>query len=172
MPNETATTFDVNRYGSFTANFKHIPPPVPPEYWVTLFTIVATALVGSLLVPAIIGWFTSKRQTSRLNSYYRDIDRYGKSGERNADRLNALNNKIINAYSQGKLNNEQYTNLRTEISILFYEEIYNSLFWKNHNAILLDEAKDNIKDAYAKGKIIELHYKLLIEKISDSTNHQ
>ncbi|MGC1927651.1 MAG: hypothetical protein WA667_01640 [Candidatus Nitrosopolaris sp.] len=36
----------------------------------------------------------------------------------------------------------------------------------------MDEVKDNIKDAYAKGKISELHYKLLIEKISDSTNNQ
>src|SRR5262249_3827233 len=69
-PADPSTTFDVNAYGTFTANFKPLPPPVPPEYWASLFTVVATALIGSLLIPAIIGWFKSKRQTSRLNSFH------------------------------------------------------------------------------------------------------
>ena len=34
----------------------------------------------------------------------------------------------------------------------------------------LDKIKDDIKDAYAKGKIIEQHYQLLIGRISDSKN--
>ena len=33
--------------GSFTANFKALPPPIPPEYVATLFTVVATAFIGS-----------------------------------------------------------------------------------------------------------------------------
>jgi hypothetical protein len=32
----------------------------------------------------------------------------------------------------------------------------------------LDDVKETIKDAYAKGKLNEQHYKLLNEKISDS----
>jgi len=54
--NDTSASFDVSQYGTFTANFKRIPPPVPAEYWASLFTVIATALVGSLLIPAGIGW--------------------------------------------------------------------------------------------------------------------
>jgi YVTN family beta-propeller protein len=159
---DSGAVFTVKQHGKFTANFQE--PPVPPEYWASLFTVVATALVGSLLIPASVGWFKSKRQTSRLNSYHRDItDLYndGKLDERDTVKLNTLNNKLINAYSGGKVNNEQYTNLKNEISIL-YEEIYNkkieSLIYKDSNGTLLDEVKNDIKDAYAKGKISELYF--------------
>ena len=43
---------------------------------------------------------------------------------------------------------------------------------KNSNRILLDSIKEDIKDAYAKGKISEQHYKLLNEKLSDNKNNQ
>lgn len=79
---------------------------------------------------------------------------------------------IINAYSEGKITNEQCTNLKTEISIL-YEEIYKKrIDSSNGNAVLLDEVKDDIKDAYAKERLSEKHYELLNEKISDSTSKQ
>jgi uncharacterized membrane protein len=86
--------------------------------------------------------------------------------------LNTLYNKITDAYSEGKINNKQYTNLKSEISIL-YEEIYKKrIDSSNGNTILLDNINNDIKDAYAKGKINEQHYMLLIERISDSTNNR
>ena len=39
---DPAATFNVTQFGSFTANFKALPPPVPPEFWVPLFTIIAS----------------------------------------------------------------------------------------------------------------------------------
>jgi hypothetical protein len=166
---DTSSTFEVNRFGNFTANFKHLAPPVPAGYWASLFTIVATALVGSLLIPASIGWFKAKRQTSRLKSYHRELDLHGKG---NIDQLSISYNNLIDAYSEGKISNEQFTNLKTELSIL-YEEIYKKrIDSSNGNEIILDKAKDDIKDAYAKGKLSEQHYKILIEKVSDSKNNQ
>jgi hypothetical protein len=182
-PNDPSVTFTVNGYGTFTANFKPLPPPVPPAYWASLFTIVVTALVGSLLIPAGIEWFKSKRQISRLNSFHRNMIKLydnGKIDERGTQQLNTLNNKLISAYSEGKINNELYTNLKSQISIL-YEEIYEkkikSLISKDSilntpNVILMDELKSDVIDAYAKGKITEQHYKILNEKISNSTNNQ
>ena len=87
-------------------------------------------------------------QISRLNSYHRDMtdlfreldkcELIDLSGEL-AKQLNILNNKIINVYSEDKLNNDQYTNLKTEVSIL-YEEIYKkkikSLISMNSNGML------------------------------------
>ncbi|MGI8832884.1 MAG: hypothetical protein ACR2IS_09645 [Nitrososphaeraceae archaeon] len=40
---------NLDHHGSFTANFREVPPPVPAEYCASLFTVVITALVGSLL---------------------------------------------------------------------------------------------------------------------------
>ena len=63
----------VNRFGNFTAYFRTLPSPLPAGYWASLFTVVATALVGSLLIPAVIGWSKSKRQTSRLKSFHEQM---------------------------------------------------------------------------------------------------
>ena len=67
------TSLTVNRFGNFTVYFKALPPPVPAQYWASLFTVVVTALVGSLLIPAVVGWIKSKKQTSRLNSFHRQM---------------------------------------------------------------------------------------------------
>jgi hypothetical protein len=62
--------------------------------------------------------------------------------------------------------------LKSEISIL-YEEIYNKKIdslnsmsdENNRKKIMLNNVKNEIMDAYAKGKITESHYNLLNEKI-------
>ena len=89
--NDPAASLTVNRFGNFTAYFKALPPPVPPQYWASLFTVVVTALVGSLLIPAVIGWIRSKKQTSRLNSFHQKmalVDGDSKLDENDTDQLN------------------------------------------------------------------------------------
>ena len=54
-----------------------------------------------------------------MTSLYDD----GKLDENDTEHLNMINKNIINAYSEGKINNEQYTNLKNEISVI-YEKIY------------------------------------------------
>ena len=49
------------KFGSFTANFKALPPAIPSEYLLGLFTIVASTIIG-WSIPSIIGWTKSKRQ--------------------------------------------------------------------------------------------------------------
>jgi uncharacterized ion transporter superfamily protein YfcC len=138
------------------AALRHIDAP---QYWASLFSVLATALVGSLLIPASIGWFKSKRQTDRLNSLHLDIDKG------NTEQLNTSYYKIIDTYSEGKINNEQYTNLKSEISIHF-EEIYRKrIDSSNGNEMLLDKVKDEIKDAYVKGKLNEQHFANLKSEI-------
>jgi len=69
------------------------------------------------------------------------------------------------------ISNEQYANLKSQISIRF-EEIYKKRVDSSiGNGILLDKIKDDRRDAYSKGKLSEQHYKLLIEKVSDSKNN-
>ena len=73
---------------------------------------------------------------------------------------------------------KHYSNLKNEISIL-YEEIYkekiDSLGGKfdsiGSEGAFLDKVKNDITDAYAKGKISDQHYNLLNEKISEYKNN-
>jgi len=67
-----------------------------------------------------------------------------------------------------KIDNEQYTNLKREISIL-YEEMSKKRIDSLLNNITitdydkekqLDKIEDDISDAYSKGKINEQHYNL------------
>ena len=172
---DPSATLYVNRFGNFTANFKSLPPPLPTAYWASLFTVVATALIGSLLIPAALGWFKSRRQTSRLKFYHQGMASLfedGKSDEKDTARLNTLNNEISDAYSEGKINNEQYAKLKKDISVL-YHEIFNKKLDSLKKSpgddvgreVLLDEMKKEITDAYSKDKITELHYNLLNEMI-------
>ena len=218
---DPAATFTVNRFGNFTAYFKALPPPVSTEFTASLITVIVAAFVGSLLIPALLSWFKSKKQTSRLNSFHQKMISINKDGldETDFKNLNELNQHISNSYAAGKITNEQYTNLKNEVSIAFQEifkkriellteqdleainktrndimdaynngklsnEHYTNLknevsntyqkIFKNGIESLTDpdtEAismiKNNIRDAYADGKITETHYKLLNEKISD-----
>ncbi|MGH9977464.1 MAG: hypothetical protein ACRD8Z_16775, partial [Nitrososphaeraceae archaeon] len=120
--NDPAASLTVNRFGNFTAYFKALPPPVPAAYWASLFTVVVTALVGSLIIPAVMGWIKSKKQTSRLNSFHQQMPLvYGdrKLDEKNTNQLNILNRNISDSYAAGKISNEQFTSLKNEVSIAY-----------------------------------------------------
>jgi YVTN family beta-propeller protein len=218
---DPAATHTVNRFGNFTAYFRALPPPVPAEYTASLFTIVVTALVGSLLIPAAVSWIKSKKQISRLNSFHQDMVSIKKDGldEKDITNLNKLNKKISDSYAAGKINNDQYTNLKNDISLAFQEifkkrigsiteqnpealsrirndiidaystgELNNERFTNLKNEIsvayrdifkkriesitdpnteAVNKIRNEITDAYSDGKITELHYNLLNEKISD-----
>jgi YVTN family beta-propeller protein len=220
--NDPAASLTVNRFGNFTAYFKALPPPVPPQYWASLFTVVVTALVGSLLIPAVIGWIKSKKQTSRLNSFHQQMALVyddSKLDENDTNQLNILSRNISDSYAAGKISNEQFTNLNNEVSIAYQEifkkrirsiteqdletvnkirndiidaysngklsnehytnlkneisNTYQKIFKKriesltDPNTEAINKIKNDIRDAYSDGKITELHYNLLNEQISD-----
>jgi YVTN family beta-propeller protein len=177
-PDKPEAILDITKFGSFTANFKALPPPIPTEYVATLFTVVATAFIGSWLTPTIIGWRKAKKEGRRVHAHHlviKSLYNDGKVDENDIPSLDELKDDIMEDYAKGNINEHHYNNLNNTISIL-YEEIYkkkiDSLNGKNSNDIILDKVKDDIKDAYAKGKISEQHYDLLNEKISNSKNNQ
>ena len=85
--------------------------------------------------------------------------------------LNKLKEKIDIIYDKGKLNKEQFTNLKKEISII-YAEIYRKKIDILNDLQKVDKEKElqSIKDemdvAYSKEKITEMHYNLLHKKLS------
>jgi len=96
----------------------------------------------------------------------------GKLIENDIIELNKLRGNITHEYTRGKINNEYYTNLKNEISIV-YEEIFKKRIdslngvQENNKEKLLVQIKDDITDAYSKEKISELHYSLLKERLSN-----
>jgi YVTN family beta-propeller protein len=175
---DPSTKFEINKFGNFTTNFVEVPPPIPSEYLIGLYTIVASTIVG-WSIPSIIGWVKSKGDIRKLNFYHNQINTVyedKKLDENDVKSLDDIQKNIINEYSRGHLNNEHYVNLKNEISIL-YEEIFtkrisgiNNLTINQIKLKLLKEIKKDIDDAFSKEKINEKHYNLLKEKISEIEN--
>jgi YVTN family beta-propeller protein len=175
--NDTSAYFDITRYGTFTANFKPLAPPIPAEYLVPLYGIIVSSIVG-WSIPSIVGWINVRNRARRLNQYHkRIVSLYGDGelDEKDIGSLDGLKREILDAYSKGKLADQHYVNLKEEISVL-YEEIYNKRLHSlidisgRANKELFNRIKDDITDAYAKGKITEIHYELLTKKILDYEN--
>jgi YVTN family beta-propeller protein len=181
-PDDPAAILTVNRFGNFTSQFRALPPAIPSEYLFPLYGIVASTVIG-FSIPSIVNWHKSKKQTSRLNSYHLTIDSLyndGKLDEKDIGQLNLLNKNIMTTYSEGRINNEQYTILKNEISVL-YDDIYSkrieSLKDKTGGDLsrgaILNKIQGEIIEAYSKGKLSELHYNLLKEKMrGDFTNNE
>jgi YVTN family beta-propeller protein len=171
-------TLNITKFGTFTANFKELPPPIPSEYWIPLYGIIASTIVG-WSIPSIIGWTRSKGDIRKLNHYHQRIKLLyddGKLDENDIDPLDKLKIDITDAYSKGKINELHYINLKKEISIL-YEEIFKKRIEsldklsKEDKGKVSDSIKEDISDAYSKEKIIELHYSLLNKKIEEYDDH-
>ena len=174
LPDKSESTLNITKFGSFIANFRAPPPPIPPEYVATLFTVVATAFVGSWLTPTIIGWRRVKKQGSRLDYYHNELkDLYNdwKLDENDIEKLNKLRDSIADEYTRGKINKEQYDSLGDEISIsynkIFSKEIgaLNNVYEKNKMK-QLSEIKNDIKDTHTTGKISDEHYANLKNEVS------
>ena len=176
-PDEPEATFSITKFGTFTANFKELPPAVPSEYWIPLYGIIASTIVG-WSIPSIIGWTKSKRDVKKLNYYHKQIDSLyddGKLDENDIKALDSLRNKIGDAYSEGKINEKHYESLRGEISTL-YEELFRkkiaALDGKNRYSVVrkpiegqLAQIRNEVELAFSKGKINEKHYDLLNKAI-------
>jgi uncharacterized membrane protein len=89
--------------------------------------------------------------------------------------LDKLRSHLSDTYAKGKISDQHYQNLKNEISVL-YEEIHrkriDSLNGRHDrdDGRLLHQIKDDIEDAFAKGKISEQHYNLLNKKIESFVN--
>jgi uncharacterized membrane protein len=132
-------------------------------------------VVGAWLIPTSIGWIRLRKQISILHSYHHGITALyndHKLDEKDLVGLDSMNSNIADSYAKGKINHEQHTNLKREISAL-YEEIYRKQIdstKESSDTNAIEQIKEGIADTYSKGKIAELHYNLLNERIAKSTS--
>jgi YVTN family beta-propeller protein len=176
---EPEATFNITKFGTFTANFKELPPALPSEYLIPLYGIIISTIVG-WSIPSIIGWARSRADIRKLNHYHKKIASMygdGKLDENDVEPLDRLRSNIVDAYSKGQINEKHYESLKNETSIL-YEKIFrrrlddalnNDNDPANKKAIQeqLDQIKTDIEYAYSEGKIDEKHYDLLNKAISN-----
>ena len=173
-PEEPEATLKVSTFGSFTANFKELPPPLPPEYWATLFGFVITTGLGVWLIPSLVRWTRTRADTKKSDYYYQRIKSLYNDGsldENDLKDLDTLKIDITDAHSKGKLNEIHYNSLKDEISILYQEISRKGIESLKSNdddfQEKLQDLKKYVKEAYSKGKLTELHYNLLSEEITE-----
>ena len=66
-PIDNATILYTTEFGNFTANFKEVPPPIPPEYWIPLYGVIISTVIG-WSIPSIIGWANTKINCKKIKS--------------------------------------------------------------------------------------------------------
>ena len=174
-PDKSEATLNITKFGaSYTANFKELPPPIPPQYVATLFTVVATAFVGTWLTPTVIGWRKARKQGSKLDSYHNEVKNLYNDGRLDSNdikKLDILRDSIKDEYSREKINKEQYDKLADDLS-LSYKEIFTKDLGsldnlsENDKVIQLSQIRSNVEDSHVKGKISDKYYTNLKKDIS------
>lgn len=172
--NDTAeTSFCLTQYGAFTADFRALPDPIPAQYWIPLYGILVSTIIG-WYIPNIIGWVKEKsdvRKSSLHHNKIKSLYETGKRDDQDIELLNKLKDDLSDSFAKGKINQFHYSSLKEELSIL-YQEIFTKKIDAIEDTTEIDLAYKlrlvrDIKDAYSKGKLIELHFNMLINKISE-----
>ena len=172
--NDTAeTSFCITQYGTFTASFKALPVPLPTQFWIPLYGLIVSTIIGAS-IPSIILWAKTKGDIKKSNLHHDKIKSLydeGRRDDNDFETLDKLKNEISDSFSKGKISQFHYSNLKDEISILYQE-----IFMKKIDSMDDDKEIDlslklklvrEIKDSFSKGKLTELHYNMLMNKISE-----
>jgi DNA-binding beta-propeller fold protein YncE len=171
--NTAETSFCITQYGKFTASFKELPAPLPTAYWIPLYGLIVSTILGAS-IPSIIGWAKIKGDIKKSNLHHNKIKSLydeGRRDENDFESLDKLKNEISDSYLKGKINEFHFSKLNHEISILYQEIFMRKIDILDNKEIDLQlklKLVKDIKDAYSKGKLTELHYNMLINKISET----
>jgi YVTN family beta-propeller protein len=114
-----SSILDISYFGSFTSNFKEIPPPIAREYWIGLYGIMISSVIG-WFVPSIARWINVKRQGGHLGKYLKYIDslnsKFDQNNNEHLQALASIKNTITDAYARGAINEFQYGILKDKLS--------------------------------------------------------
>ena len=116
-PKDTSANLAVTKFGNFTANFQAVPPAIPPEYWIPLYGIILSTIIG-WSIPSIIGWVKSRRDNGRLYRFHKRIKslyKNGKLDQNDIESLDKLKSDIDDAYAKGKITDQHYDWLNKKI---------------------------------------------------------
>jgi len=178
-PNDNPAVLRLNQHGKFTANFKEGAPLIQPSAWIPLYGVIFSTIIG-FSIPSISKWIKESNQRRRLGQYQKAMDylylndKLGKENNKKQgdlkDKIDELKDKIKTAYAKGKIDEQQYEELRKEISILYQRTYIDMLALNesfiNKDLVQLDKIRDHISRAYTIGEITQQHYSDLKNRIS------
>lgn len=105
-----AAALNITEFGTFTANFKEVPSPIPKEIWLSLFAISL-----SVIIPSILKWYIGRRQR---REFYRYIQQIPSKYNMKLD-MKTLNDEISELYAKGKINESQQKILNEKVSTYY-----------------------------------------------------
>jgi YVTN family beta-propeller protein len=105
-PDDPSAAFDVTRYGTFTANFKPLPPAIPPEYLYLVISVIVSSIIG-WSIPSIFGRAKTRAQLRHLEECINQIGKLDK---------NVIEDKIEGYYVSGKISEDHRKYLKDKIS--------------------------------------------------------
>ena len=114
---DKGSLLNMTKSGYFTANFEEVPPPIPQQYMIGLYTLAVTVFTG-WLVPNIARWVNSILQRRHMMQFLTDIETLNKdkNGNNYLQKSEGLKNRITHAYAKGKINEQHYNLLNKKIS--------------------------------------------------------
>lgn len=112
---EPSGILTVNRYGNFTANFKPIPPPIPPQYLYLVISVIVSSMIG-WSIPSIMGWVKARTQRKYLKICINQIGTLNR---------NDIEEMITGYFVDGKISDSHRELLKDKISE-HYEKIKDS----------------------------------------------
>lgn len=104
--NRPTSKLNIAKFGNFTAIFKPLPPPMPPEYTLLIITVIVTSIIGWSW-NSIIGFAKAKMQRKHMKECIEEIGKLDK---------NTIEEKITGYYVEGKLNEDHRQLLKDKIS--------------------------------------------------------
>lgn len=109
---DETSIFTITQYngGTFTANFKEDPPPIPQEYLLGIYTLSATVFTG-WFVPNIARWLNSRFQQRHMTNFLLVIQNH----EKGYIEIEELKTQITYAYAKGKISESHYKILNEKI---------------------------------------------------------
>jgi hypothetical protein len=123
-----------------------------------------------------VSWYRSKKEGRRLFTIHKEISRIyddGRVDQSDVESLDKVKTIIENEYSKGNINSEHYAQVNGQLSVLYheiYKKLLDSLKPGDKSDSSLTKIREEVEDAYAKGKLNELHYTLLDKKLKSLTD--
>jgi YVTN family beta-propeller protein len=119
-PSGLGTDLNINQFGTYVASFRESAPPLPPEFWGTIFSFVLSTILAVWLIPPLTRRFKSRKEAKKYNQHCERIISFNESGALDLKEIVYLKTDIKNDYLKDSINQKQYASLMEEISDLEY----------------------------------------------------